>query len=260
MDFQGSGETETDTDRDSVYDAAINYVQDLSFVIPDQIITTGHSMGGLAAFNAGQNHSDVVKLVISVGMDAKGSELNTNYAYILGRFDSSALKIFHGDVRNAVDTDSYRQLFGTTEDIVVGKEYGSWEDGTGRIYLISNTGHTWEPFDPLTIDYCLDVANRVIPSPIQIDSANQIWLWGALANGLVFAGVFVFMFGLAAALLRTRFFGALMLPVRKPVGFKTGSKPWILSLAVIAVIPPVLYGLLSSVMETHSVSWTQFLA
>lgn len=255
LDFQGSGETETDTDRDSVYDAAINYVQDLSFVIPDQIITTGHSMGGLAAFNAGQNHSDAVKLVISVGMDAKGSELNTNYAYILGRFDSSALKIFHGDVRNAVDTDSYRQLFGTTEDIVVGKEYGSWEDGTGRIYLISNTGHTWEPFDPLTIDYCLDVANRVIPSPIQIDSANQIWLWGALANGLVFAGVFVFMFGLAAALLRTRFFGALMLPVRKPVGFKTGSKPWILSLAVIAVIPPVLYGLLSSVMETHSVSW-----
>lgn len=255
LDFMGSGETENETDRDTVYDVAIDYVQTLDFVIPDQIITTGHSMGGRAAFGAAQRHSDAVKLVISVGMDTSETELDTNYAYILGRYDSSALKIFGGNVRNAVDTDNYRQLFNTEEDIVIGQEYGSWEDGTGRIYMVSNTGHTWEPFDTLTISYCLDVANRVVPSPIQIDSGNQVWLWSALANGLVFAGLFVFMFGFAAALLRTKFFGALMLPVRTPVGFKTGSKPWILSLAVIAIVPPVLYCLLCSVMETHSVSW-----
>lgn len=255
VDFQGSGETEANTDRNSVTNAAISFLQGLDFAIPDQIITVGHSMGGQAAFTAGQNHSDVVKLVIAVGMNTGETELPTNYAYILGKNDASALVRTNGQVRDIVDTDSYRQLFNTTEDIVIGQEYGNWADGTGRIYLVSNSRHTWEPFDSLTINYCLDVSNRVVPSPIQISSDNQIWLWSALANGLAFAAVFVFMFGFAAALLRTKFFGALMLPVRKPVGFKTGSKPWLFCLALIAVIPPVLYCLLSSVMETHSISW-----
>ena len=251
----GAGQSEPGGTRESATDSAIAYLQTLSFVLPDQIVMSGHSMGGTSSGTAAMRHADCVKLCLALGMNTREEVLHTNYAYVLGSHDASALARTKGNVRHIVDTESYRTLFGTDEDIVVGKEYGNWANGTGRIYMVSNTGHTWEPFDMLTIEYCLDVINRVIPNPNYIAPTSQIWMLQLLGMGLVLASLFVFLFAIAAVFLKTKFFGKLILPVRKPVGFTPKTTPWYIAFAILIIVPAALYGACSSIMETNKIAW-----
>lgn len=243
------------SNRADAGDSAIAMLQTLKYVQGDQIVAIGHSMGGSASFTEATRHPDAVRLCVAIGMNTRDDSLDTNYAYILGKNDASALVRTDGHVRDIVDVDSYRTLFGTTEDIVIGQEYGNWEEGTGRIYLVSNTMHTWEPFDTLTINYVLDVISRVIPNPNPIDPSSQIWYVVTIGMGMVLASVLMSIFLIASYLLSTKYFGKLVVSVRKPVGFEKKTLPWVISFAILIVTPALLYGLLSSVMETHSWDW-----
>lgn len=262
--FDGSGAGETDvspaTDMivsgTDIFANAVEQLINMDFVSPD-IIVGGHSMGGWYSFNVANERNDgIIKLVLSVGMDAKSDSLVTNYAYILGKYDASGLnQAKNGIIRSIVDTERYKTLFDTDEDIVVGKEYGSWADGTGRIYLLSNTGHTWEMYDSLTINYALDIANRVVPNPNYIEPGNQTWGWVMVGEGMAFLSILAFVFFMASLLLKTAAFEKLALPVRKPVGFKTKSAPWFLCLALMTCISPVLYFVVTPFMRNNAPSW-----
>ncbi len=254
VDLSGAGESEP-SNAEEIMDSVIAYIGTLNY-LKQEIIITGHSMGGREAFTAGKKYPDIVKLVIANGMNTREDTLPTNYAYIIGRYDASGLNRCENHViTDIVNVDSYRKLFGTETDIVPGQEYGNWAEGTGRIYMLSNTGHTWEPFNSLQIRHNLDVSNRVIPQPDPIAFDNQVWIFAVLAQLMCLVGIFLFAFGLAATLLNGKFFGKLILPSRKPVGFRPGSPIWIGALAVMVILPPAMYCLLSSVMETHSVDW-----
>ena len=91
LDFMGSGETENETDRDTVYDVAIDYVQTLDFVIPDQIITTGHSMGGAMASKYASDHPDQVEGLILMG------------AYIYGDYPDEKTLTIYGSLNQSVE-------------------------------------------------------------------------------------------------------------------------------------------------------------
>lgn len=78
LDCSGSGETEVGN-TDEIVNTAIDQLLALEFVKPE-IICAGYSMSGIYSFNAATERSDVVKLVLSNGMDAKGDTLTASAA------------------------------------------------------------------------------------------------------------------------------------------------------------------------------------
>lgn len=255
LDGTGNGESEN-TNQVTAINNAIDYLLGLDYTT-DDVIMVGHSAGGMNSWSVATERPDIVKLVISNGMDARGDTLPTNWAYVVGKYDASNLSHCDGNLDNMVSSERYLTLFGTDRIVEEGKLYGSWEDGTGRIYIKTNTGHTWEMFNKLQIRWNMDLANQVVPSPNLLDYNDQIWGWAILGQGMVFLSVLALAFAMAALLLKTPFFSALLLPTRKPIGFRYKSPAYFGALVVLVCMAPLLYGALSGVMEKHGFAWMQ---
>lgn len=249
-DANGSGQS--DVGVDGIIDSVYQYTQNLSFVNPEQVVVIGQSAGGTSSYTMAQRYDDHIKLVVQLGMNIRSADdmPETNFAYVIGKYDGSALaRCPNNTVLDMVDNDAYRTLFGTNETIEPGKLYGSWEDGTARIFLLSNTGHTWEAHDYLSVKHCLYVINCAVANPTPIADTNQIWQWQSFGQSMVFLSILAFLFVAAAALLKLDFFSSLILPARKPIGFKPKTKAWYMALVILIVTPPVFYIICRSVGE-----------
>lgn len=245
-DASNSGSSEASSDATHGGEASYKFIQSLDFVQKDQIAASGHSMGGVWSYMVAQNHPDNVKLVIPVGMNPgmnDTSNFGTNYVCIIGEDDESSLVRVNGDIHNFATDAKYLELFGMGEGetIEFNKVYGNFADGTARAFYIPNASHAGAMINTELLALYLNTVQAVIPAPNHIEGANQVWFQKDFAMIFQFASLVAFMFIFASILLKSSAFSTLLLPERKPVGYKEKSPMWYISLLILLFVPTLLF-------------------
>lgn len=245
-DASNSGSSEASPDETHGGEASYNFLQSVDYVKKDQLVTSGHSMGGVYSFMVAGNHPDHVKAEIAVGMNPGMNDtenFHTNYICIIGEHDESNLVRSDGDVLNTAHNELYHNFFGLADDEVleVGKMYGSFEEGTARIFYMPDSSHAGAMINKELLTIYLDTVMTAAAPPNPISASDQIWGFKDLGMVLQFAGMILLMFAAASLLLETKFFSGLILPVRKPVGFLKNSLMWWVSILLLLFLPTILF-------------------
>jgi pimeloyl-ACP methyl ester carboxylesterase len=199
---------------------ALKYLATLPFVDKANITVQGHSMGGWSSVNATVANPNLVKTLIVVG-SSQGSkkpefpigsekipvDAKYNFAVIFAKYDEFSM-VNYGvdDASKFVSSPSLMEPFHTTEPVELGKVYGSFGDGTGRIAYQNNSTHPSEHESKDVVSKVLSIVSMASPAPHPIDTSNQIWPIKEGATALIFFGLIVFMLGVASKLLRSPYF------------------------------------------------------
>jgi pimeloyl-ACP methyl ester carboxylesterase len=128
---------------------ALAYLRTLDIVDKDNIGLEGHSMGGWALGVAAGVYPDDYKAMVLEGSSTgtfgapEGTpEWPRNLGLVFSEWDEfSGLMWLTPKATDIVSTDKLKALFDTTEDVEIGKLYGSIEDGTARMLYQPRTTH-----------------------------------------------------------------------------------------------------------------------
>ena len=120
--------------------AGLEYLRNLDFVDVDQIVLTGHSMGGWAVLSAAAAHPDDYKAVIVsgsspglFGVPEGDKQFPRNFAVLYGQYDEfSAFMWGSPTAKGIVNTEKLKKIFGTDATVEAGKLYGNVAEGTAR--------------------------------------------------------------------------------------------------------------------------------
>lgn len=248
MDMAGHGFSEPirgDLSR-GAYDG-LRFLASLPFVDPANIGVEGHSMGGWSVLAAADRAPDLVKTVVLVGSSSETlgapkilADSKFNVGVIFSRYDEFARLMWGVDrAADIVKTEKLKAAFGTTEDVVPYRLYGSFENETGRKLYIPNTTHPGDHLSREAIGDAIDFVQASIPAPRPLDPANQIWPWKELGTALAFIGAVVFMFALAGLLLEVPYFKELVRPLPR---FSGAAGPgWFVGALIATAIPALTF-------------------
>ena len=244
-DASGCGGSEvTSGDATMGGEAIFALMNTLDYVDHNKVITEGHSMGGIYSMTLAQRHQDQVVLQVNIGMNMYGNAdlgYGFNFALIMGLADESGLSRVDNNIYKLMEADSLKAVFAITENVVPGKAYGNFADETGRTVYMPDSIHAYYLVNKETVTNFLEVADKCVPMPIKIDINNQVWQWKDVGMALVYAGLVVFMFVIAAMLLDSKLFEGLKLPELKNVGFEEKTPKWYIAFAILAIIPAITY-------------------
>ncbi len=223
------------------------YLASLPFVDKQNIAVEGHSMGGWSTLTAAGRHPDLVKTVILVGSSSEtyGApkvtvESGFNFAVIFSKYDEFSKLMWGVDIpSDIVKTAKLKTAFGTTEDVVPGRLYGSFEDETARKLYIPNCTHPGDHLSTEAIGNAIEFLQDSIKPPKYIDPKNQIWPWKEFGTLLALIGGIMFLFSYATVLLDTNYFKSLR---GKPVALESKNKvasaiTWWIGFALVTGIP-----------------------
>lgn len=248
MDMAGHGYSEPikgDLSR-GAYDG-LRFLASLPFVDPSNIGVEGHSMGGWSVLAAADRAPELVKTVVLVGSSSETygapkllPDPKFNVAVIFSRYDEFA-RLMWGVERatDIVKTEKLKAAFGTTEDVVPYRLYGSFQDETARKLYVPSTTHPGDHLSREAIGDAVDFVQASMPAPRPLDPANQIWPWKELGTALGFVGAVLFMFALARLLLDTPYFKALVRPLPSRAG--AAGTGWIIGALISTAIPALTF-------------------
>lgn len=194
----------------------LRYVHALPFVHPDHVGLVGHSMGGWSVVTAALENRELVRTVVVVGSSQGGHEAGFmlgapsvsedagfNFGVEFGKYDEF-VAINYFDQKKAVDfVDSQwlKSPFNTEERVVLGKAYGDFARGTGRIATQSAETHAGVHQSSSAIANVLGMFQRSSPAPLQKDPMDQVWQIKEAASLVAYVGLILFMLGLLIKLL-----------------------------------------------------------
>jgi pimeloyl-ACP methyl ester carboxylesterase len=224
---------------------ALAFLRTLDIVDPDNIGLEGHSMGGWAVLAAAAAIPDGYRSLVLEGSSvgtARGSSGTAtplrNVAVVFSRFDEFSRSMWGVAVpRNIVSTDRLKTLFGTGEDVIPGRVYGSIEEGDARVLYQPPVTHPGDHHSRAAIGHAVDWFQRTLEGGNDLSSSNQIWYWKELGTLVALVGMVLLLFPVGDMLLRTPWFADLVAepaPSRSATGFGW----WVA--AVFFVLLPVL--------------------
>lgn len=245
-DASNSGSSEASPDETHGGEASYAFLQSVDYVQKDQLITSGHSMGGVYSFMVAGNHPDHVKAEIAVGMNPGMNDtenFHTNYVCIIGKHDESNLVRSDGNILNTAHNELYHNFFGLSDDetLEVGTLYGSFEEGTARIFYMPNSSHAGAMVNRELLAQYLETVMTATTAPNPITASDQVWMFKDIGMIIQFSGLILLLFASASLLLCTKLFSALILPARRPVGFQKNSLMWWISILLLLFLPAVLF-------------------
>lgn len=163
IDEKGHGESDAGydfTDPTLGLSAAVTYLSSLPYVNANLIGVCGHSMGaGAVRATVSENPSIAATVLIGGGQgDAGYTPMDAthpqNLLFVVGRNDV---------LFDITSLDTYlRPVFGTSDQIIPGKVYGQFGDGTARELIILEAIHLVEPIDRATIEGIITWANSAL--------------------------------------------------------------------------------------------------
>lgn len=242
-DASNSGSSEKSSDPTHGGEASFKFLTSLDFVDDSNIITSGHSMGGVYSYMVAQNHPENVRLEIAVGMNPAmndTSHFDTNYVCLMGIYDESNLVRSDKNVLNLLKGDPFKQLFGM-DSIEANTLYGSYEDRTARAFYTPKSSHAGAMINHDLLKRYLDTVQLAVKAPNPIDGDNQIWWHKDMGMIVQFVGLVTLMFSVASLLLDSKAFSSLILPFRTPVGYPEKSKMWWVSLLFLLFVPSLFF-------------------
>lgn len=228
-------------------DSGLLYLASLPFVDKNNIAVEGHSMGGWSVLSAAGKYPHLVKTVILEGSSSEtyGSpkvtaETPFNFAVVFSKYDEFSRLMWGTEIpSDIVKTQKLKTAFGTTEDVVPKKLYGSFENESARKLYIPNCTHPGDHLSKEAIGYAIEFLQDSITPPKFIDPKDQIWPWKEFGTLLALIGGIMFLLSYGYCLLQSAYFSSLK---GKPFGFKEVKKPvsiiiWLVGFAVITAIP-----------------------
>ncbi len=212
----------------------LRYLRTLDFVDGKNIGMEGHSMGGWAILVAAAVIPDGYKSFVFEGSSTetlgtpKGSAtFPRNVALVFSQWDEFAGFMWGAPMAPMiVKTDKLKALFGTTEDVVVGKLYGSISDGTARKLVMPRNTHPWDHMSTECIGAAVAWFQQTLDGGNKLPPENQIWIWKEIGNLIALAGMILLFFPVGALLLKTAFFKELAGTPAEPKPLK-GAGWWI---------------------------------
>ena len=220
----------------------LKYLRSLDFVDKNNVGLSGHSMGGWAVVQTAKAFPDDYKAIIME--DSSFATINAtfpkNLLYISGIWSEYASFLNTPVTRDALKNDKLKATFGTTDDVVPGKLYGSFADGTAREIDLVRTTHPGIHISPTAIGDAVSWFQQTLQGGNTIPPSNQIWLWKEIGNLIALIGMVMLLFPVGALILRAKFF--------KNIEEEAPAKPksakgiaWWISALIIVAVPPLTY-------------------
>ena len=226
---------------------ALGYLRSLAFVDRDQIVLSGHSMGGWASLIAAAVVPDGYASIVISGSSTGtfGAPEGTptwprNLGLVWTQYDEfSRLMWLTPTAPEARFGPKMRSLFGSDGPVEVGQLYGSIEDGTARMLYSPAVTHPGAHITTAGVAPVIDWVQRTTRAPTPLPSTDQVWMWKEVGTGLGLLGFLFALFGIAGALLDSRTFSSLAQRTAPAAG-ATGFAWWLGAL-VAAAIPVATY-------------------
>ncbi|ABV33664.1 MULTISPECIES: alpha/beta hydrolase family protein [Pseudothermotoga] len=232
-------------------DTGLLYLASLPFVDKNNIAVEGHSMGGWSVLSAAGKYPELVKTVILEGSSSETygapkvtAESGFNFAVVFSKYDEFSQLMWGVKIpSDIVKTEKLKTAFGVTEDVVVGKLYGSFENESARKLYIPNCTHPGDHLSKEAIGYAIEFLQNSITPPKFIDPNDQIWPWKEFGTLLGLIGGIMFMMSYGVCMLKTEYFSSL---AGKPVVFQTKNTildkiAWWIGFALITSIPAITF-------------------
>ncbi len=225
---------------------SLAYLRTLDIVDLDNIGLEGHSMGGWASVVAAATNPKGYKAVVlassstgTFGIPEGTETFPRNTALIFSKYDEFSQLMWGAAIpADIVKTDKLKKLFGTTEDVEVGKLYGSIEKGTARKLYQPPIIHPRVHFSQEGIGNAVEWMQMTLKGGKDIPVSSQIWYWKEIGTFIAMLGMLLLIFPLGQLLLQTKFFKEIS---EKPAQIKSanGFGWWVGAVLTVLIPLPV---------------------
>jgi pimeloyl-ACP methyl ester carboxylesterase len=226
----------------------LKYLRSLDMVDLDNIGMEGHSMGGWAIGIAASVMKDAYKSCVfaSSSTGTYGCPDGTptwprNMGLIYSKYDEFSQLMWLTPIpRNVVKSDKLKKVFDTQEDVVVGKLYGSIEEGTARKLYQPPVIHPRVHLSTEGIGNAIEWFQMTLKGGNNLPPSNQTWYWKEIFNLVALIGMVILLVVLGGFLLKTNYFKVLQ---EEPAPKKsiTGGGWWIAALIMVLLPLPIYY-------------------
>lgn len=225
----------------------LTYLRSLNMVDKNQIVLSGHSMGGWTVLSAAaalpEGYAAVVVSGSSTGVfgvPAGDAKFPRNFAVVYGKYDEFSATMWGSPTgAGVVDTEKMKKAFNTDTTVEIGKLYGSLADGSARkLYQPAQThpaNHITHSGIAAVVDWVQTTTNA--PKPISPD--DQVWQWKEFGTLISLIGGVMFLFGFAKVVIAVPFFAHLREQPAPAVGIHNAG--WWLAAAIFVAIPALTY-------------------
>jgi len=221
---------------------ALHYLRSLDMVDTNNIGMEGFSTGAMAVVYAANKAKNDYKSVVMVGFGYPilTSTFPRNLAVVESEWDEWTAGAWGVPVgKEVVKSALLKKAFGTNDDVVVGKLYGSIADGTAREFYQPRNIHNGDHFSPAAIGAAIEWLQATLQGGKPLPPTDQIWYWKEIGNLIALIGMVLLFFPVASLLLRANFFKGLDEAPAKPKSAK--GVAWWISAIIIVVLPPLTY-------------------
>ncbi len=248
-----------------------NTVRNYNFIDLSKIVTMGHSMGGIYTMSFALKHQEEIFMQVNLGMNLYGKpenhDHNFNFAVIFGDSDESILSrsnnnvssIFQHEQLKRIFTGDYESDAGTLPEIETGKVYTA-KGTNGKRYdrsaYMPNSAHAYYLVSQDTVKTVIYAITSQtgfglddgVKDYSEYKKIGTVWYLKDLGFILMLISVVTMMFFIASLLFKTETFRSLKLQAVQSVGFKKNTPSWYIAIAVLFIIPVLLYrtGILAS--------------
>ena len=220
----------------------LSYLRNLDVVDTNNIGLEGFSTGAMASAYAANKAKNDYKSVVMVGFGYPilTSTFPRNLAVVESEWDEWSAGAWGVPVaKDVVKSDLLKKTFGTNDDVVVGKLYGSIADGTARKFYQPRNIHNGDHFSPAAIGAAIEWFQATLDGGNALPPSNQIWYWKEIGNLIALIGMLMLFFPVGSLLLRANFFKELDEAPAKPKSAK--GIAWWISAIIFVVVPVSTY-------------------
>jgi pimeloyl-ACP methyl ester carboxylesterase len=225
----------------------LKYLRSLDMVDLENIGLEGHSMGGWAIGIAAAVMKDGYKSCVFAGSSTGtlGCPDGTptyprNMGLIYGKYDEfSGLMWLSPVPKDIVKTDKLKKVFNTQEDVVVGKLYGSIEEGTARQLYQPSLIHPREHLSTESIGNAVEWFQMTLKGGNNLPPTNQTWYWKEIFNLVALIGMVILLIALGGYLLKTDYFKGLQEEPAPKKSLSGGG--WWIGAVIMVLLPLPIY-------------------
>ncbi|MCI5107181.1 MAG: alpha/beta fold hydrolase [Pseudomonadales bacterium] len=227
--------------------AGLAYLRSLEFVDPNQVVLSGHSMGGWTVLSAAVAMPDAYTSVVvsgsstgTFGVPPGDASFPRNFGLVFGQFDEFSPSMWSSATgAGIVDTEKLQNQFGVSETVQPDRLYGSIAEGTARqLYQPAQT-HPANHITRSGVAGALDWVQRTTSAPNPIPADQQIWPWKELGTFLSLLGGILFLISAGPALLQIPLFRQLAASPAPSAGIR--DRGWYLAAVIVMAIPALTY-------------------
>ena len=191
-----------------------NYLKDLDFIIPDQFVYVGFSMGNLPAYSMAERHPDTTIGNIQVfNFRAPSKDCQTNLCVIKAQSDQynygnvGDLDVYEAAIADAFGLDS-------ASDLERDRLYGSFEEHTARKYVFAPKALHQSGGN--VISALLTFLDQCAPMPNYIAPTSLVWGFQQVLTLICYVFTVALLLATGNLLLQIPYFGkAICVPLQK---------------------------------------------